>query len=150
MREIVDAGEVLKIKVGVDLGGRDVGMTQQFLYAAQILARLEQMRCKGVAKEVRVDVHRQALFAGAIDAKDQLTSEHIRRLQIYATGLARAIGLPAREVQAIGTIDGVTVASEPGPVTARLAAAFRAALVFRPDYRHAADNLRDALQQRRR
>ena len=65
MREIIDAGEVLKIKVGVDLGGRDVCMTQQFLDAAQILARLEQMRCKGVAKEVRVDVHRQALFAGA-------------------------------------------------------------------------------------
>jgi len=65
MREFVDAGEVLKIKVGVNLGGRDVCVTQQFLDAAQILARLEQMRGEGVTEEMRVYVHRQALFAGA-------------------------------------------------------------------------------------
>jgi hypothetical protein len=31
---IVDAGEMLEIKVSVDLGGGDVGMAQKFLHAS--------------------------------------------------------------------------------------------------------------------
>jgi hypothetical protein len=38
---IVDLGEVLKIEVSVDLGGRDVGMSEKLLNPAQIPARLE-------------------------------------------------------------------------------------------------------------
>jgi hypothetical protein len=34
---VVDAGQVLEIKVGVDLGRADVDVTQQFLHGAQVL-----------------------------------------------------------------------------------------------------------------
>ncbi len=42
-------------------------------------------------------------LAGAIDAKDQMTNAHIKRVQIYATGLAEALNLPQEEIQAIRT-----------------------------------------------
>src|ERR1043166_9312490 len=42
-------------------------------------------------------------LALAIDAKDQTAQNHIRRVQIYATGVARAIGLNEDETQAIKT-----------------------------------------------
>src|SRR5687768_12895671 len=42
-------------------------------------------------------------LALAIDAKDQTAPNHIRRVQAYAAGLARAIGLSELEVQAIKT-----------------------------------------------
>ena len=39
-------------------------------------------------------------LAMAIDAKDQITHGHIRRVQMYATGLAKALGMTdARELQ---------------------------------------------------
>lgn len=40
---IVNAGEVLEIKVGVNLGRGDVGVAEQFLDTPQILARFEQV-----------------------------------------------------------------------------------------------------------
>ena len=40
-------------------------------------------------------------LATAIDAKDQTTHEHVRRVQIYATGLARIFGLSESEVEAL-------------------------------------------------
>jgi hypothetical protein len=43
MRLIVDAGKMLKIKLGVNLCRRNVGVTEQFLDAAQILARFQQV-----------------------------------------------------------------------------------------------------------
>ena len=42
-------------------------------------------------------------LALAIDAKDQTTHTHIRRVQIYAAGLARALGMSEKEVQGIKT-----------------------------------------------
>jgi len=42
-------------------------------------------------------------LAGAIDAKDQTTPNHIGRVQAYATGLARALGMSDTEVQAVET-----------------------------------------------
>lgn len=66
-------------------------------------------------------------LAGAIDAKDQLTNSHIQRVQIYATGLAEAIGLSASDVKGVRTAallhDIGTLAvpehilSKPGPLT---------------------------------
>ena len=53
---IVDAGEVLEIKVGVDLGCRDVGVAEQLLHPAQVLARFEQMGGERVPKQVRVNM----------------------------------------------------------------------------------------------
>jgi diguanylate cyclase (GGDEF)-like protein/putative nucleotidyltransferase with HDIG domain len=66
-------------------------------------------------------------LAGAIDAKDQMTNSHILRVQIYATGLAEAIGLSAADVQGVRTaallhdIGKLAVPehilSKPGPLT---------------------------------
>src|SRR5688572_13950800 len=42
-------------------------------------------------------------LALAIDAKDQTEPNHIQRVQGYATGLARALGMPETEVQAVKT-----------------------------------------------
>src|SRR5690348_8806701 len=61
MRSLVDAGQVLEVKVGVDLGSRDTGVPQQLLYAAQLTARFQQMGGKRVAEKVGVDVHAQTL-----------------------------------------------------------------------------------------
>ncbi len=61
MGRIVDLGEVLKIKVGVNLSGCYVRVAQQFLYAAQVLAGFEQVRGERVAEHVRMNVHAQAL-----------------------------------------------------------------------------------------
>lgn len=61
MRCVVNSRQMLKIKVGVDLGGRDVGMAEQFLNAAQVLARFEQVGGEGMAEHVRIDMDADAL-----------------------------------------------------------------------------------------
>ncbi len=42
-------------------------------------------------------------LARAIDAKDQTAQMHIRRVQVYATGLAKAAGLSDAEIQGVKT-----------------------------------------------
>ena len=42
-------------------------------------------------------------LARAIEAKHQTNTCHVRRVQVYATGLARALGLPDDEVQGVRT-----------------------------------------------
>ena len=66
-------------------------------------------------------------LARAIDAKDQPTQSHIRRVQIYAAGLAKAAGLTPDEIQGVKTaallhdIGKLAVPehilSKPGPLT---------------------------------
>ncbi|HZP47669.1 MAG TPA: diguanylate cyclase [Vicinamibacterales bacterium] len=66
-------------------------------------------------------------LARAIDAKDQTTQMHIRRVQVYAAGLARAAGLSEPEIQGVKTaallhdIGKLAVPehilSKPGPLT---------------------------------
>ncbi|HZR23188.1 MAG TPA: diguanylate cyclase [Vicinamibacterales bacterium] len=66
-------------------------------------------------------------LARAIDAKDQTTQMHIRRVQIYAAGLAKAAGLTEPEIQGVKTaallhdIGKLAVPehilSKPGPLT---------------------------------
>ena len=66
-------------------------------------------------------------LARAIDAKDQTTQMHIRRVQVYATGLANKLNLPEPEIQGIKTaallhdIGKLAVPehilSKPGPLT---------------------------------
>ena len=66
-------------------------------------------------------------LARAIDAKDQTTQSHIRRVQMYAAGLAKQIGLSAEEIQGVKTaallhdIGKLAVPehilSKPGPLT---------------------------------
>ncbi len=63
---IVYLGKMLEIKVSIYLSRADIGMAQQFLDAAQIAARLEQMGRKAVAKQVRVDALRYAGLPGPV------------------------------------------------------------------------------------
>jgi len=66
-------------------------------------------------------------LARAIDAKDQNTQTHIRRVQLYAAGMARAIGLTSEAIQGVKTaallhdIGKLAVPehilSKPGPLT---------------------------------
>src|SRR5580765_4912310 len=42
-------------------------------------------------------------LALAIDAKDQSAQSHIRRVQVYAAGLARALGMSENEIQGVKT-----------------------------------------------
>jgi diguanylate cyclase (GGDEF)-like protein/putative nucleotidyltransferase with HDIG domain len=66
-------------------------------------------------------------LALAIDAKDQTAQSHIRRVQVYAAGLARALGMPGTEIQGVKTaallhdIGKLAVPehilSKPGPLT---------------------------------
>src|SRR5471030_1137338 len=42
-------------------------------------------------------------LALAIDAKDQTAHNHIRRVQIYAIGLARAVGMADTDIQGVKT-----------------------------------------------
>jgi diguanylate cyclase (GGDEF)-like protein/putative nucleotidyltransferase with HDIG domain len=52
-----------------------------------------------------VDLHLATIeaLAGAIDAKDQTAPDHIRRIQSYAAGLARTLGMTHNEVQGVRT-----------------------------------------------
>ena len=66
-------------------------------------------------------------LALAIDAKDQTAQSHIRRVQVYAAGLARALRMPETEIQGVKTaallhdIGKLAVPehilSKPGPLT---------------------------------
>ncbi|OFW18724.1 MAG: hypothetical protein A3H97_17845 [Acidobacteria bacterium RIFCSPLOWO2_02_FULL_65_29] len=66
-------------------------------------------------------------LARAIDAKDQMTQSHIRRVQTYAAGLAKAVDLSSAEIQGVKTaallhdIGKLAVPehilSKPGPLT---------------------------------
>ncbi len=66
-------------------------------------------------------------LALAIDAKDQTAQSHIRRVQVYAAGIASALGMPQTEIQGVKTaallhdIGKLAVPehilSKPGPLT---------------------------------
>jgi diguanylate cyclase (GGDEF)-like protein/putative nucleotidyltransferase with HDIG domain len=66
-------------------------------------------------------------LALAIDAKDQSAQSHIRRVQVYAAGIARGLGMPENEIQGVKTaallhdIGKLAVPehilSKPGPLT---------------------------------
>jgi diguanylate cyclase (GGDEF)-like protein/putative nucleotidyltransferase with HDIG domain len=66
-------------------------------------------------------------LALAIDAKDQTAQSHIRRVQVYAAGIARALGMADNEIQGVKTaallhdIGKLAVPehilSKPGPLT---------------------------------
>src|SRR5215471_15823515 len=53
--------------------------------------------------EEMTDLHLRTIeaLAIAIDAKDEVTHDHVHRVQIYATGLARLFGLGEAEIEAL-------------------------------------------------
>lgn len=79
--------------------------------------------------EEMADLHLATIeaLALAIDAKDQTTQSHIRRVQVYATGIAKGLGMSETEIQGVKTaallhdIGKLAVPehilSKPGPLT---------------------------------
>jgi diguanylate cyclase (GGDEF)-like protein/putative nucleotidyltransferase with HDIG domain len=56
---------------------------------------------RAAAELARLHLATVEALATAIDAKDQTTHCHVRRVQIYATGMGRALRLPAEEIEAL-------------------------------------------------
>ena len=55
MAAVHQLDEPPRIDMGVDLGGRDIGVAEQHLNGAKIRAALQQMGREGVAKDMRAD-----------------------------------------------------------------------------------------------
>lgn len=64
------------------------------------LKRLEQ-KTREMAEASRIHMATVEALATAIDARDQLGVGHVRRTQIYAVGLGRAMGLSEKDITAI-------------------------------------------------
>jgi diguanylate cyclase (GGDEF)-like protein/putative nucleotidyltransferase with HDIG domain len=67
-----------------------------------LLARFDHER-KNVKQISELHLATIEALARAIDAKDGTAENHIRRVQIYATAVARELGMPEVEVQAVKT-----------------------------------------------
>ncbi len=88
--------------------------------------RLQTERAE-VARTRELHMATMEALAAAIDAKDQTATSHVRRVQIYAAGLARALGMSDSEIQGVRTAAllhdigklGVPehILSKPGPLT---------------------------------
>ena len=63
---IVNLREMLKVEVGVDLGGADIRMAQQLLDRAQVARGFEDMAGKGVPQHMWMHVRRHALLDGTL------------------------------------------------------------------------------------
>src|SRR5687767_3823058 len=55
------------------------------------------------SRTARLHLATMEALALAIEAKDHTAHNHIRRVQIYSTGLARALGMSHQEVEAVET-----------------------------------------------
>src|SRR5438045_4133436 len=66
------------------------------LYAAWLMVRRTRARSELHLATIEA-------LALAIDAKDQTAPNHVRRVQAYAVGLAREIGMSKRDVQGVQT-----------------------------------------------
>jgi diguanylate cyclase (GGDEF)-like protein/putative nucleotidyltransferase with HDIG domain len=90
------------------------------------LGRIDDER-RHVAEMADLHLATIEALALAIDAKDQTTQAHIRRVQLYAAGMAAALGMPENEIQGVKTaallhdIGKLAVPehilSKPGPLT---------------------------------
>src|SRR5688572_7892480 len=67
-----------------------------------LLARFDHER-RNVKQISELHLATIEALARAIDAKDGTAENHIRRVQIYATAVARELGMPELEVQAVKT-----------------------------------------------
>src|SRR5688500_13465177 len=63
---VVNAGQVLEIKMGINLRRGDVGMAEELLYATQFSARFKQVRGEGVRDEVGMDLDPEPLTAAPV------------------------------------------------------------------------------------
>ena len=64
---------------------------------------LDKVESSNNHAEEMTDLHLRTIeaLAIAIDAKDEVTHDHVRRVQIYSTGLARLFGLSEGEIEAL-------------------------------------------------
>ena len=64
---------------------------------------LDKVETSNRHAEQMADLHLRTIeaLAIAIDAKDEVTHDHVHRVQIYATGLARLFGLSDPEIEAL-------------------------------------------------
>jgi diguanylate cyclase (GGDEF)-like protein/putative nucleotidyltransferase with HDIG domain len=68
----------------------------------RLSGRLEEER-QQARKMAELQMATVEALALAIDAKDQIAPNHIRRVQTYATGVARALGMSEDEIQGVRT-----------------------------------------------
>jgi diguanylate cyclase (GGDEF)-like protein/putative nucleotidyltransferase with HDIG domain len=59
------------------------------------------VKTREAAEVSRLHLATLEALATAIDAKDQSTHCHVRRVQVYAAGMGRALGLPIEEIEAL-------------------------------------------------
>src|SRR6266446_9448572 len=80
-------------------------LTATSLFAAYLIYRvsLAQLNVKCVEAEALVRLHLATAeaLATAIDAKDQTTHCHVRRVQVYAGGMGQVFGLSEQEIAAL-------------------------------------------------
>ncbi|MCA1816976.1 MAG: HD domain-containing protein [Acidobacteria bacterium] len=84
------------ILVGLYLGHRQ--------YRNSVQQRIEAIeRAQGERIETMDKAHRETIeaLAVAINAKDEVTHEHVLRVQIYAAGVARVLGCSDAEIEAL-------------------------------------------------
>jgi len=107
------------------------GLTSMPVYLLYRTYKVYLGRVQDEQRHVREvsDLHLATIeaLALAIDAKDQTAQSHIRRVQVYAAGLARALGMSDNEIQGVKTaallhdIGKLAVPehilSKPGPLT---------------------------------
>ncbi len=107
------------------------GLTSMPVYLLYRTYKVYLGRVQDEQRHVREvsDLHLATIeaLALAIDAKDQTAQSHIRRVQVYAAGIARALGMSENEIQGVKTaallhdIGKLAVPehilSKPGPLT---------------------------------
>lgn len=73
-----------------------------WLACGVFIGRLEQKTAE-ITEASRIHLATVEALATAIDARDQVGVGHIRRTQIYAVGIGRALGLSSGEIEALRT-----------------------------------------------
>jgi hypothetical protein len=73
----VDLLKALLVNMGVNLGGRDIGMPQKLLDDPQVCSVLKKVGCEGVAQEVGIDFLRESCLTCPLfdDLSDSVGAE---------------------------------------------------------------------------
>jgi diguanylate cyclase (GGDEF)-like protein len=110
---------------GVLLAGAAIYLAYQAYRTYLSSLRREQRHAQQMA-----ELHLATIeaLAGAIDAKDQTAQNHIKRVQLYAVALGRALDMPENEIQGLQTAAVLHdigklavpehILAKPGPLTA--------------------------------
>ncbi len=91
----------------VEFGSAFTFVILPLVVVGQLAYRLHVERLAQKTKEImeasRVHLATVEALATAIDARDQLGVGHVRRTQIYAVGIGKALDLPETEIEALNT-----------------------------------------------